>query len=111
MGVVPTIGVGFRSGLDVGSGEDEKRIGGMSVLESIDGALDEVGATLEILGDGRLPTPVRSLKRERSAGHAASDDSAALLGLRREFLRIYREVPEVSSERCGWRMHLRDLVR
>ena len=102
MGAVPLVSARYASNLDMDYEVDRERLNHVSVTESIEQAICEVGEILEVLGSGDLVVSFRDGKQ--SCSHMVlMEDLVA------EAASIYGRVPRAATARSGWRMHLREL--
>ena len=103
MGAIPWVSIGYAGDLEMDYEEDKRRLGRVTVLESMDQSLSEVAEILEALGGCDVRSSVRGVERR-------SDFSAeGLTAVAAEVASIYGSVPSQVSERPGWRIHLRDV--
>lgn len=102
-GAIPSVRIRYAGDLEMDHEENKQRLGRVTVVESIDQALSEVGETLEALCGGDV----------RSSGHGVEHRSdlgpEALTAMGAEVAAIYGGVPRRASERPGWRIHLREV--
>ena len=103
-GTVPTASVRYASNLLLDNKEDKERLSRVSVFDSIEQALDEVAEILEILGGNNVRASLPKFDLQ------SDFRMERLTTLAEEVASIYRRVPQVASERPGWRVHLREIA-